>query len=106
MLVPSKTALKRKNPAANDGFCYGGELLQLQPEGEASHLRTPPRPDENRHVIEDAHKRSISQTKHYRSEVVGCRNKNADSHQPSTPGAMSANAVATVPIVLRRRPRN
>src|ERR1700735_5295894 len=49
----AKTALKRKNPAANDGFCYA-ELLRRS--REASHLHCP---DEDRHVIEDAHERSI-----------------------------------------------
>ena len=71
----AETTLKRKNPAANNGFCYA-ELLRRA--GEASHLH---RADEDRHVIEDAHKRSIFTKRSYRSEVVGRRNHNANSNQ-------------------------
>ena len=49
----AETTFKRKNPAANNGFCYA-ELLRRA--GEASHLH---RADEDRHVIEDAHERTI-----------------------------------------------
>jgi hypothetical protein len=96
----AETTFKRKNPAANNGFCYA-ELLRRA--GEASHLH---RADEDRHVIEDAHERTI-----FRNEATEVKSSAVETTtpipiNPSITGAMSANAVAYVPTVLRRRPRN
>src|SRR4029077_19581354 len=67
----AKTALKRKNPAANDGFCYAELLRRAR---EASHLHCP---DEDRHVIEDAHERSI-----FRNEATEVKSSAVETKTP------------------------
>src|SRR4029077_6784087 len=66
----AKTALKRKNPPTNNGFCYAELLRRAR---EASNLD---RADEDRHVIKDTHKRSIftNEATEVKSSVVETAN--------------------------------